>query len=134
MSLKLGINYSEYECGHPCTPDGCRGHQSSIPDTITINGFDLHLDGFDPETDDFPFRSESAVAGTDEFDSGHDLKAWKEMVAELQRRLAPQKDIEQKIDAAVVAIAKSSMVAPDRVALLVWRNTVVNLLRDLGID
>jgi len=137
MSLNIAINYSEFECGHPCTPDGCRGHKSSIPDTITINGFDLHLDGFDPDTDDFPFRGEQPIdvekGSSDDFDHGHDLKAWKAMVAELAQRLKPHPNLNQKIGEAVERMMGATNVAQDHITRQVFRSTIVDILAEVGV-
>lgn len=41
------IEFYEYECGFPCTPDGCKGHVTDIPISITINGVRLVVEGAD---------------------------------------------------------------------------------------
>lgn len=43
--MEASLVYGEYDCGHPCTPNGCPGHESTIPEGIEINGWTFVLDG-----------------------------------------------------------------------------------------
>lgn len=45
------LNYLETECGYPCTPDGCKGHDTDIPDQLIIGNTVLNFqtDYLDPE-------------------------------------------------------------------------------------
>lgn len=35
--IDIDIEYYEYDCGRPCTVDGCLGHVTDIPISITID-------------------------------------------------------------------------------------------------
>lgn len=35
----IEIEYHEYDCGIPCTTDGCIGHETDIPESLVIEGF-----------------------------------------------------------------------------------------------
>ena len=41
--MEIYVDYYEYDCGQPCTPDGCKGHDTDIPIGITIDGIYLHI-------------------------------------------------------------------------------------------
>jgi hypothetical protein len=51
--MKASLVYGEYDCGRPCTPNGCPGHESTIPEGIEINGWTFVLDGC--QGDSLPF-------------------------------------------------------------------------------
>lgn len=53
--METHITYYEYECGQPCTPNGCCGHETDIPVAIEINGFTLVLMG---DQDDLSFLND----------------------------------------------------------------------------
>ncbi len=42
----INVEYHEYDCGSPCTPDGCMGHTTDIPVGIEIDGVWLWVDGY----------------------------------------------------------------------------------------
>jgi len=46
------VEYFEYECGHPCTPNGCMGHTTNIPVGIEIDGVWFYVQGY--EGGDYP--------------------------------------------------------------------------------
>lgn len=50
--MEANVTYYEYECGRPCTPNGCPGHTTDIPVAIEINGFTFVLMG---DQDDLSF-------------------------------------------------------------------------------
>ncbi len=50
--MEANVTYYEYECGRPCTPNGCCGHETDIPVAIEINGFTFVLMG---DQDDLSF-------------------------------------------------------------------------------
>jgi len=52
---KIDVEYYEYDCGKPCTVDGCMGHETDIPVSITINGVRLVVEGADEG--DFPSKN-----------------------------------------------------------------------------
>ena len=33
------IQYMETDCGYPCTPNGCCGHSTDIPEALAIGGY-----------------------------------------------------------------------------------------------
>lgn len=43
--MEAYANYYEYDCGRPCTPNGCTGHSTDIPVSMTINGYTFELMG-----------------------------------------------------------------------------------------
>lgn len=43
--MKASLVYGEYDCGNPCTPNGCPGHESTIPEGFTVNHWVFVLDG-----------------------------------------------------------------------------------------
>jgi len=46
------VEYFEYECGHPCTENGCTGHSTDIPVGVEIDGVWFYVQGY--EGGDFP--------------------------------------------------------------------------------
>ena len=42
--MEIDIEYDEYECGRPCTQDGCVGHSDGIPVALIINNVTFNLD------------------------------------------------------------------------------------------
>ena len=52
--MKVEVICGEYECGYPCTPTGCHGHSTGVPEIITINGFEMVLESY-RRSDDVPF-------------------------------------------------------------------------------
>jgi len=38
------IEFMNVECGWPCTPVGCCGHDTEVPETLTIGGVTLKFD------------------------------------------------------------------------------------------
>jgi len=57
--MNVEVNNYEEECGKPCTPNGCCGHDTRIPESITIDGFTLTLEGF--INGDWPFLDEDGA-------------------------------------------------------------------------
>lgn len=53
MNLIIEVENYEEDCGRACTPNGCSGHDTGIPERITINGFTLILEDF--AHGDWPF-------------------------------------------------------------------------------
>ena len=49
----------EYECGHPCTPDGCMGHSTNIPVSFEVSGVRFVVNGY--EGGDFPGRDKDEI-------------------------------------------------------------------------
>lgn len=39
--MDIGVEYYEYDCGRPCTPDGCPGHVTDNAIAIWVNGVRL---------------------------------------------------------------------------------------------
>lgn len=52
FTREVEMEYYEYDCGHPCTEDGCPGHITDMPVSITVDGVRLSVDGAD--AGDFP--------------------------------------------------------------------------------
>lgn len=50
------VDYYDYECGQPCTPNGCRGHSTDIPISFTVNGITFYVDGV--HSGDFPNKED----------------------------------------------------------------------------
>ncbi len=46
------VEYYDYDCGYPCTPNGCFGHLTDIPVSFSVGGVTFHVDG--AEGGDFP--------------------------------------------------------------------------------
>jgi len=46
------VEVYEYDCGKPCTENGCPGHETDIPMSIEFLGATFHVDG--AERGDFP--------------------------------------------------------------------------------
>lgn len=46
------VEYHEYECGRPCTQDGCPGHTTDMPIGFTFSGATFYVAG--AEGGDFP--------------------------------------------------------------------------------
>lgn len=42
--MKISIEYFETDCGSPCTPNGCMGHDTDIPVSITIDGISFDIE------------------------------------------------------------------------------------------
>lgn len=51
------VEYYEYDCGSPCTPNGCCGHSTNIPVSFTVGGVTFHVDG--AQSGDFPDEKEN---------------------------------------------------------------------------
>lgn len=77
--MEFDVDNYEEECGIPCTPDGCQGHDTGIPERITVNGFTLILEDF--AHGDWPFLSPEGA------DQPEEITRWKETVEEIERRL-----------------------------------------------
>lgn len=77
--MEVDIENYEEECGWPCGPDGCRGHDSGIPQSIHINGFELILKDF--ANGDWPFLD---MNGTE---IPGEIERWEETVREIEQRL-----------------------------------------------
>lgn len=51
------VEYYDYDCGSPCTPNGCCGHSTDIPLSFTVGGVTFHVDG--AQSGDFPDEKEN---------------------------------------------------------------------------
>jgi len=51
------VEYYDYDCGSPCTPNGCPGHSTTVPIAFSLGGVTFHVDG--AEAGDFPSSSGS---------------------------------------------------------------------------
>lgn len=51
------VDYYDHDCGSPCTPNGCFGHETDIPLSFTVGGVTFHVDG--AERGDFPDEKEN---------------------------------------------------------------------------
>ena len=51
------VEYYDYDCGRPCTPNGCCGHSTDIPLSFTVGGVTFHVDG--AQSGDFPDEKEN---------------------------------------------------------------------------
>ncbi len=49
--------YYEYDCGYPCTPNGCCGHSTDIPLSFSVGGATFNVYG--SESGDFPDSKEN---------------------------------------------------------------------------
>jgi len=56
------LNYLETDCGYACTPDGCRGHDTDIPDQLIIGNTVLNF-----QTDDLDHVGYSQAAAVGRF-------------------------------------------------------------------
>lgn len=54
------ITTMETECGFPCTPNGCCGHSTDIPEYLCVGGFNLsfHCEDF---SDTQEFRNAATI-------------------------------------------------------------------------
>jgi hypothetical protein len=50
--MNFDVEYYEYDCGWPCTVNGCPGHITDIPVSIIIDGIRFEVEG--AEGGDFP--------------------------------------------------------------------------------
>jgi len=50
------LEYDEYECGLPCTPDGCEGHTNKHASGITVHGVTLWVEG--SQEGDYPSKNQ----------------------------------------------------------------------------
>ena len=41
----FGVIYHEYDCGRPCTVDGCPGHESTQPIGFWVDGITFYVEG-----------------------------------------------------------------------------------------
>jgi len=57
--MKVDVDYWEYDCGYPCTPNGCPGHITDIPVSIIIDGVTFYVEGY--EGGDFPPRDPEKI-------------------------------------------------------------------------
>lgn len=73
-----GVETYEYECSNPCTENGCTGHDTDVPISITLDGVTFVVEGY--EAGDYP-RSKAHV---DEV---------KNVVERLERALAPEEEL-----------------------------------------
>ena len=53
------IEYYEYDCGDPCTVDGCPGHVTDVPIGFTFNGIQFYVAG--AEGGDFPGSNKEEI-------------------------------------------------------------------------
>lgn len=51
-ALHYEIEYYEYDCWKPCTPNGCMGHTTDVPVALHFDDVSLYVEGF--EQGDFP--------------------------------------------------------------------------------
>jgi hypothetical protein len=47
-----GVELHEYECGSPCTENGCLGHDTGVPFAITLDNVRFVVEGY--EAGDYP--------------------------------------------------------------------------------
>lgn len=80
--MNVDVDNYEEECGRACTPNGCMGHDSGIPEKITINGFTLTLEPF--AHGDWPFLDHEGA------DQPQEIIRWKETVREIEQRLTAE--------------------------------------------
>lgn len=59
------IEYYEYDCGNPCTEDGCMGHSTDVPVSFTINGVRVDVNGY--LGGDFPGDNKEEIRMVKEF-------------------------------------------------------------------
>lgn len=57
--IEFECDYYEYECGNNCSVNGCDGHVTDIPISITLDGITFYVSGY-PEGD-FPNSNSDAV-------------------------------------------------------------------------
>ena len=57
MLSDFDVEYYDYECGFPCTPNGCCGHGTDIPLSFTVGGVTFSVYG--AESGDFPDLKEN---------------------------------------------------------------------------
>ena len=51
-SAEFFVECYEYDCGVPCKPYGCPGHETAIPLAFTVSNVTFHVDG--AQSGDFP--------------------------------------------------------------------------------
>lgn len=78
-ALSVEVENYESDCGLPCTPDGCFGHDSGIPERIIVNDFALTLGDF--ARGDWPFLDEEGAEIPGE------VQRWRDTVNEIVNRL-----------------------------------------------
>jgi hypothetical protein len=52
QSREFEVIYPEYDCGRPCTPNGCPGHEGTQPVGFYLDGVSFYVDGY--QAGDFP--------------------------------------------------------------------------------
>ena len=57
LLAEFDVEYYDYDCGKPCTPNGCCGHSTNIPVSFTVGGVTFHVDG--AQSGDFPNENEN---------------------------------------------------------------------------
>lgn len=98
----LDIQFLETECFTPCTPNGCPGHETSVPEVVTIGGVVLTVDAV-------------AADGMTDEDAGELIRwgRWLQAQAELQRLLL---EAARKADAALCVEGIENLMWPKAVA------------------
>ena len=61
--MNVQIEYEEYECGLPCIPNGCPGHETDVPCGLIIEGFffDVSNELYPPIKDETVERLKAVV-------------------------------------------------------------------------
>ena len=56
MKFEIQVENGEMECGIPCTPSGCPGHDNGIPYLMYLDGVALTFDTDTPDKEEVQSR------------------------------------------------------------------------------